>query len=154
MQSVNLSALNDLDKKMEELLKEAPKLREKLHEDLGAMALKKVKAEIAMSGLNDSHQKIRAWQESHTGSKGGYAAVRAKDNPSGDDGAGAVTNYLNSGHRTRPPSYKDPNYRRRVNQSYVEGLEFYQNAVPRIESEMIKMGEEFVEKMAKKIGGG
>ena len=103
MQSIEINGLAELDAKLQAILKELPEARRQLHERLAEMAKKEVDAQIDASGLNDSHGKIKGWQEAHVGSGGGYAAVRPQKGMTGDNSPGAITNYLENGHRIREP---------------------------------------------------
>jgi hypothetical protein len=104
MQSINLNGLEELTKELNALLNEFPEARRKLHEEMANMAKKEVDTQIIASGIQDDKGKIREWQEEHVGSGGGYAAVRAAKGSTGDNSPGAITNYLENGHRIRGTS--------------------------------------------------
>ena len=88
------------------------------------------------------------------GSGGGYAAIRPVDTSTGDNSPGAITNYLESGHKIRRPSGLARRYRSRIRKAYVDGYHFYQKAETRVEAKAIKLAQEFADKLAKRIEGG
>jgi len=153
MQSVDLTGLNKLDNDLQDLFDEIPELRKQLHEEIGDIIKSEVNAQIARSGLNDSSGHIKEWQETHIGSGGGYAAVRASDKMVGDNSPGAITNYLENGHKIREPSGNNKKYRPRIKKPYVDGFHFYQVARNTVESKAIETAEKFAEKFAKKMEG-
>lgn len=154
MQSIDTRGLEELTKRLNVLLAEAPEAKRRLHEELAEMMKKEVDAQIDASGIQDTQGKIRAWQEEHVGSGGGYAAVRAAKGSTGDNSPGAITNYLESGHKIRRPSGKAKHYKPKINTPYVEGRHFYQNAQKSIDAKAIQMVEQFVEDLASSIEGG
>lgn len=144
MQAVDLTDLEKLDKRLENLLKEFPEKRKDLHDNLADLIKNKVDSEISKS-VNDSYMKIRKWQGKYVGSKGGYAAVRAVDTSVGKNSPGAITNYLEGGHKIRKPEGKNKYYKSRVKKIYVDGFHFYENSSKQIESEAISMIENFID---------
>lgn len=153
MQSIELEGLKKLDEDLKTLLEEFPEARKKLHERLAKIAKEDVDRQINTSGINDSIGKVKGWQESHVGSGGGYAAVRPEKGKTGPNSPGAITNYLESGHRIRGPSGKSKYYRPRIKKPYVDGYHFYQSASVAVESKAIAEAKKFVEEMAKKLEG-
>lgn len=152
MQSIEVRGLEELDKRLELLLKEAPEAKRKLHEELAVMAKQEVDIQIAAS-LDDSNGKIQNWQTEHVGSGGGYAAVRPTDKTTGDNSPGAITNYLESGHSIRPPSGTARRYKPKIKVPYVDGRHFYQNARRNVTANAIYIAEKFADDLAKKIMG-
>ncbi len=151
MQSVDLTALERLDKDLQELFDELPDRRRQLHEKIAKDIKDEVDIQIALSGLNDSSGNIKAWQEPHVGSWGGYAAVRASDASTGDRSPGAITNYLENGHKIREPSENSKKYRPRIKTSYVCGYHFYQSARYNVEWRAIAAAEEYVNDITRKL---
>ena len=94
MQHVDIKGLDGTIKNKRELHRE-------FHEKSGVLIEKLVKRKILSSGIKDNHGKIRGWQVRYIGSGGGYAAVRATDSSSGNNSPGAITNYLENGHKFR-----------------------------------------------------
>lgn len=154
MQSVDIKGLEELTENLNALLAKAPEARRKLHEELADMAKKEVDAQIVASGIQDDQGKIREWQEEHVGSGGGYAAVRAAKGSTGDNSPGAITNYIESGHKIRQPSSNAKHYKPRINMPYVEGRHFYQNAQRNVDAKAVQIAEQFAEKLADRIEGG
>lgn len=153
MQSIEISGLTELSKRLNDLLDEAPEARKKLHEELAEMTKQTVDSHIALSGVHDDKNKIKDWQEEHVGSGGGYAAVRASSESTGDNSPGAITNYLESGHAIRQPSGKSKRYKPDINVPYVDGRHFYQSARKDVMTQAVDRAEKFAEELAKKIKG-
>lgn len=159
MQSINLSGLDGLTKDFDALLKKMPEKRRALHEELAGLAKREVDAQISTS-LHDNSGTVRSWQEQHVGSLGGYAAVRATDKgdgehpATGDDSPGAITNYHESGYKTRKPS---GNAKRpqpgKSKMPYVDGRHFYQKTQTSVESKAIDLVNRFADDLAKELGG-
>lgn len=152
MQSVEMVGLRDLDTDFEHLLREIPEGRRRLHDEIGAAILEDVRANITSSGINDSRGRIRGYQEHYVGSGGGYAAVRAVKGmgPSGyDDSPGAITNYLENGHRIRQPSGTAKRRRKgRAKKPYVDGFHFYAAAERNAEIVALAAAEKFADSLA------
>lgn len=121
-----------------------------------------VNSSITGSGLRDDHGKIRGWQRQHEGAGGGYAAYRpisARDVGGGAAAAkrlvganspGAITNYLESGHKLRFPSGKSERYRPEVHMARAKAYRFYAGTAPdidRIEAEMRQEMEQFCKQL-------
>ena len=147
MQSLETKGLDELADKIGKILDEMPDRRRKLHETLAAKLKSSIAAEISVS-VNDSHGKIRGWQEAAVGSGGGYAAVRAVKGATGADSPGAITNYLENGHKIRPAG-SGKNYRPRIKVPYVNGHHFYATVRGRVVSEVMAAGEDFINEIAR-----
>lgn len=159
MQSINLSALDELTKDLDALLKKMPEKKRELHEDLAQVAKREVDMQISIS-LNDSSGTIKSWQEQHVGSGGGYAAVRATNKgtgghpATGDNSPGAITNYHESGYKTRRASGNAKRPRAgRSKMAYVNGRHFYQKAQTTVESKAIDVVNQFADDLVKELGG-
>ena len=153
MTSVQLTGLNQFDSDLETLLNELPEARRELHERIAKITKQEVDTQINASGLKDSSGKIKDWQESVVGSGGGYAAVRPEKGETGANSPGAITNYLENGHRIREASGKSKNYHPRIKKPYVDGYHFYQEASTAIEAKVITEAEQFAEEIRKKLEG-
>lgn len=153
MQSVEFDGLNKLDNDLKDILDSVPQARKELHEKIADIIKKEVDKEISASGLNDSSGKIKDWQESVVGSGGGYAAGHAVKGNTGENSPGAVTNYLENGHRIREPSGTSKNYRPHIKKSYVDGYHFYQSASTTVEAKAIEEADHFVEEIKRKMEG-
>ncbi|MBE6722698.1 MAG: hypothetical protein E7572_09540 [Ruminococcaceae bacterium] len=123
MQSIDDAALQQLEQKFEAVMKKFPPERRALHERIGDIARAEVTGNIAGSGMKSTGT-VEDWQQKYVGSGGGYAAVRAIKG-SGSNGPGAITNYLENGHKIRAPSGAAKRYKPRVNTAYVNGYHFY-----------------------------
>lgn len=153
MQSVDLSQFSRLDEDLNTILKGIPKGRRELHERMADVIKKEVDSEISQTGLNDNSGHIKQWQEPHVGSGGGYAAVRATSKSTGNNSPGAITNYLENGHKIRQQSGGNPYYRPHIKKAYVDGFHFYSSANNTIESKVIAEVEKFTDEIAQKLGG-
>lgn len=153
MQSVEFSEVEELDKSLKKLLEEIPVARKELHEGIANILKNEVDKGINTSGLNDNNGKVKEWQESVVGSGGGYAAVHAESGITGNNSPGAITNYLENGHKIRQPSGKSKHYRPRIKKSYVNGYHFYQSASKTAESIALSYTEDFVETIKNQLEG-
>lgn len=116
-QSVQISGFDDLDARLDSIIHGAKDKRREIHEKIGAKMKTEVDRQIG-NRINDSHGKIRSWQDKFTGSGGGYSAVRAiKGKNERGYAYGYITNALENGHRvrvSRRPGYKSTSKRFRV----------------------------------------
>jgi hypothetical protein len=153
MQNVDFSELISFDDELKALLEELPERRRELHARIGPVIKSEVDMQIAQSGLNDSSGRVKDWQGTHIGSGGGYAAVRATDKSTGKDSPGAITNYLENGHKIREPSGNSERYRPRIKKTYVDGFHFYKNARSEAEAKALEAAEEYVKEISEKLEG-
>lgn len=154
MQSVSIKGMDDLDKDLKAILKDAPDMRRRLHEDIARNLKTEVDAQIGSSGINDSHGTVKGWQEERVGSGGGYAAISAVSGQTGANSPGAITNYLESGHKTRQPTGSAKRRRRsQAKKAYVDGFHFYQSAGVRAENIAIASAEKFADELKQKLEG-
>lgn len=133
--------LRSLDMRLKEILLRAPEQQRALHERLGTALLDEVRHRAPISikghslGHGEYHERgtLRRWQTKYIGTRGGYAAIRAAEKPKGVNGAGAITNYVENGHRVGRAGYGvSARTRRRRRQygmiptlSFVNGRGFY-----------------------------
>ena len=134
----------------DEILREFPERRRELHERVGRAVQRELQQQIASSGINDSSGRVRRWQVAHVGSGGGYAAVRPEKGQTGADSPGAITNYLEGGHRIASPR-GGKNYRPPLRVSYVSGYHFYAAAAMRAESIAIGEAEAWADEIAREL---
>lgn len=121
-------------------------VRTELLAEAGDELHRAVTTSFSGSGIQTRTGKVLSWQQKHV--KKGYAAVRPQDRPTGKDGPGAITNYLESGHRIRRPSGKGKRpYRPRINKARVPGFRFYKTAAVQAE----KLAEDLGQRMAEQI---
>lgn len=144
MQSMSCD-LNELSKRLNDIAEEFPEKNRELHIKLGGTIKSIVNSKIGGTG------KVRGWQKVFIGSKGGYAAVRSISTMTGNKSPGAITNYVNSGHKIRPHR-SSKRYYSRINVAYVNGKRFYEKSVVDSESELIKAAEEFAQQIADDLG--
>lgn len=153
MQSIDLKAMEKFIDDLNDLLDDIPNARRELHEEMAKLLKTEVDEAIISSGIQDTSGKVRSWQEARVGSGGGYAAIRPTDSSVGPNSPGAITNYLEHGHRIRRPSGNAKRYRPKIRVPYVDGRHFYQSASRTIEPKAIALAEQFAEKLAKRIEG-
>lgn len=157
MQCIDLSALDELDRRFEQALQEIPGARRELHKRIADVLEREVKSQIGASGFSDGGAKLEDWQKSYVGTGGGYAAVRPKGSADGveigPNGPGAITNYNEGGHRVRPASgnAKRPQ-KGRAKKIYVEGQHYYAQVNSRAEALVIDEAETYMERVAGKLG--
>lgn len=97
---VKVEGFDKIDANLEKVLTGAKAKREQLHEKV-ATELKTMVDQSIGKNLNDANGKVRSWQVRHVGSLGGYAAVHPGDMQYRGTAVGAVTNYLEVGHKVR-----------------------------------------------------
>ena len=153
MQSVDLTALKRFDDDLKALLEEVPERRRELHERIARVVEDEVRMQIGNSGLKDSSGRVKDWQEGHVGSRGGYAAVRPTSTSTGRNSPGAITNYLENGHKIRTPSGNSKHYRPRIKKAYVDGFHFYSSAKNTVESKVIAEAEKYVKEITERLEG-
>ena len=103
-------------------------MKPQLVKSIGDKLLKAVQANVDSSGINDAHGHVKSWQELRIGSAHGYAAVSPAKSKSGSDSPGAITNYLESGHKTRMPSGRAQRYTPRIEKTRTTAYGFYRSA--------------------------
>lgn len=150
MQGIDLKALDELGKDIADLIKNFPDMQRELHEEFADIIKKRVDSEIG-SSLKNGVTKIKMWQGKYVGSYGGYAAVRAVNTSIGKDSPGAITNYLENGHKIRKPTGKNKRYKPRINKIYVDGYHFYSKASNGLEGDIIKISEKFTKSIRDKL---
>lgn len=131
----DLSEWTEFCEQCNTILKKLPDIKAELLEKAGDDVRDEVRRSILTAEINDAHGRVTTWQNRHVGSGRGYVAVRSDSVEvlSGGGGrntlnAGALTNYLNSGHKVRQPSGRTRRYVPRAKITYVPGAKFYQKA--------------------------
>lgn len=113
--------------------------RAELLEQAGNRLEQALAKSITASGLQDTHGKVRSWQELVKGSGGGYVAIHPKPRTyivtkTGKKYAvGHVTNAIENGHKVRFPSGKAERYRPEVHVARARAFKFYANTQPEVE---------------------
>ena len=161
MQSIEMSDLDRLLSDWEKLLRDFPVLKETFLEQAGQRVKQEVDETIRGAGMKNQGGPLPGWQTYHVGSGLGYIAVRAKGwregATTGDNSPGAITNYTENGHRIRKPDVvhrKGYRYRKRINEPAVRGFHYYANVrASDIKDQIGAMGEEFMQKIARRLEG-
>lgn len=149
---INTNQWNTFWKRWQETIDSIPGMKEEMLERIGESVRDTVRANIDASGLNDSRGRVKRWQNWHKGDGLGYVAVRADsvEVAAGNRdrqrlNAGALTNYLTSGHKTRMPSGRAKRYQPRARMTRVKGLDFYRKAHAEAEKIALQEAEAFLE---------
>lgn len=130
MQSVDLKGLDELSGMFRRMQEQFPKSQRAYHERVAQRLRQEVSAEI--SATTKSSGRLASWQQEHIGSGGGYAAIRPVSGISGANSPGAITNYVENGHKVAsgPRANRKSTtrkYRSRLKTGVVKGRHFYQN---------------------------
>lgn len=159
--------LRSLDMRLKEILLRAPEQQRALHERLGTALLDEVRHRAPISikghslGHGEYHERgtLRRWQTKYIGTRGGYAAIRAAETPKGVNGAGAITNYVENGHRVGRAGYGvSARTRRRRRQygmipplSFVNGRGFYHKAHATAARLLTQAAERWADEIAREL---
>ena len=158
--------LDRLSARLREVVARAPQMQRALHERLGARLLDDVRHRTPIRikghhlGHGEYHQRgrLRRWQTKYIGSKGGYAAVRAAEKPKGANGAGAITNYVENGHKTghAQQGVSQRTRRRwrqmvRPPQAFVSGRGFYHAAEQTADRLLIQAAERWAQEIVEEL---
>lgn len=128
-QAVMRRDLDKLSARLCNIARRFPEMQREMHEKLGDALLRTVRGQIAGS-LRDSRGRIAGYQAKYIGARGGYAAVRAANRGTGANSPGAITNYLENGHKIRRPSGRSKyKYRPRIHRAYVDGFHWARRSV-------------------------
>ena len=157
MQSIDYKGLDELDRRFADVLKERPELRKQMHTEAAQALQTEVRDQISRTGIVERTGKLKGWQNNYVGTGGGYAAVRAiggnEGGGTGPNSAGAITNYLQSGHKVRPPTGDAKHPRKsRARQQYVKGYYFYTAARDHAQQVALEAANRYAERIAEKIG--
>ena len=145
MPEIGLSGLDGLEKEFQKLLSEFPEKRAALVQKVGGEIKALLDSEIGGIG------KVQRWQVVHIGSRGGYAAVRPMGSSegagSGKNSPGAITNYIENGHRTRQPGGGAKYYKPQIKVARVPGRKFYEKTATGAQSIAIREAEAWVQEL-------
>lgn len=159
--------LRRLSERMQQIVRDAPDQQRALHERLGETLLDDVRHRAPISvkghdlGHGEYHERgtLRRWQTKYIGTRGGYAAIRAATEPRGDSGAGAITNYVENGHRVGRAGYgvsaRTRRRRRRYGMiptlSFVNGRGFYHKAHATAARLLTQAAERWADEIAREL---
>lgn len=158
--------LRRLSERLQQIVRDAPDQQRALHERLGTALLDDVRHRAPIStkghslGHGEYHERgtLRRWQTRYIGSKGGYAAIRAAETPKGVNGAGAITNYVENGHRvgSRHQGVSARTRRRWKQydvpiQSFVSGRGFYHAAQETADRRLTQAAEQWADEIAREL---
>ena len=134
MNGVEIRGLEELQERMNTMIEALPEKRRSLHARLAVRLKEEVDDAIGMR-IQDEEGHVRAWQAASVGSGGGYAAVRPQKGETGPESPGAITNYLENGHRIRG------------GQSRARAFRFYAEARSRAKEVALEEAERFAAEM-------
>ena len=156
--SVDTSKWSEFWSRWEENIKQIPGLKEKILEKAGEDIRDAVRQSIDRSGVKDRLGRVKSWQNAHIGSMLGYVAIRADSVEVASGGgnkamlnAGALTNYLASGHKVRGPSGRSKRYVPRARMAKIPGHGFYNDAAGTAEEVAVQAAEAFLAQIKEMI---
>ena len=142
MQSVEISGLKEVQKKLDGFPEAMKQARGEFFEEAGQKMLSAVRRRIGGSG------RVAGVQERYTGTGKGYAAVRAKDDTDLDGyAAGYITNALENGHKQQSGRYV-PAIGKRRKESQVSGKYMYHKTESIELQQLTENGAKEIEKKA------
>lgn len=92
MQRLEVTYQSNIAETLQGLAEEFRAARAEMLEQAGKSLEQALSKSIIASGLQDTHGKIRSWQEQYKGSGGGYVALRPRKGETGANSPGAITN--------------------------------------------------------------
>jgi len=145
--------------KWQDTINAIPGMKEEILERAGKEIQAEVHRAIDASGLDDRRfGRVKKWQNPHVGSGLGYVAVRSDSVMVRSGGgtkeplnAGALTNFLTSGHKVRKPSGRAKLYRSRATKTRVEGFRFYKTAGAQAEKAAAAAAEAFLARLEEEL---
>lgn len=139
--------------------KRLPEVRAAFLERAGTELENVVRGNVS-SRISDNRGKVAGWQERHIGSRYGYAAVRARrstlaeqDEANRGSTPGAITNYLENGHKIRPPGGSAKRYRPKIKVARVSGRYFYRASRASLDALAASGAQELAKSIAKELIG-
>ena len=157
MTNVDYSGLDELDARFADALRARPGLRRAMHAEVARALETEVRDQIVMTGIRRRTGRLEGWQQGRTGSGGGYAAVRpigsAEGGGTGRNSEGAITNYLEHGHKTRRPTGAAKRRKRGgKRQGFARGHYFYEAARRGSQRTAFAAANRYAERMAERLG--
>lgn len=153
MASYEIKGLDEFEKALTEIIENKKADRADLHGKIAEALKQGIDSAIGKSGLNDASGHIKSYQQAVVGSRGGYAALRPIKGSNGKVAFGALTQFLEGGHKIRQPGTAAKRYRPRINTLYVSGFHFYGALRSEIEGRIIALAEAEAERIAKELEG-
>lgn len=150
-----MAGINVITDALERTLKQFPEARRAAVERATAAIENRVRDEIG-ARINDSQGRIASYQRIRIGSGGGYGVVEAnKGTATGSLAKGALTNYLERGHRIRSPkSSGSKGYKPRIKMAHVPGRWFYAAAEAEAERIALDQAKKVCAELAHMLEGG
>ena len=158
---IDTSDFQEFWKRWGKSIEQIPDMKKAILEKIGDRVQDEVRSRIDSSGLSDHRGRVKLWQKHHVGSGSGYVAIRSDSVEvlagyrRKSDGlqtetlnAGALTNFLTSGHRVRGPSGRTKRYQPRARMTRVKGYDFYAKAQAEAEKIAVQEAEDFLRRLA------
>lgn len=116
-----------------------------------------VDSAVGASNPDINGDTVQGWQGAYVGSRGGYAAVRARSGEFKVQGSkryavGYLTNTLENGGKARLPSGRDPYYRPRIEWGRIRPRGFYKRAGAQFKTPAAV--QQFVDRVVSILKGG
>lgn len=124
-------------------------VRDKYLAEGGDRLRQAVEGSIRVSGMTIRSGDVITWQKLYRSK--GYAAVRPVSGETGANSPGAITNYLEGGHKIRGISGTAARYRPRIHVARVPGFRFYESAKQDAEKIAAEVAARCADEVAKKI---
>jgi hypothetical protein len=147
-------------RRWENTIEQIPGMKEAMLQQVGTRVRAEVRNEIDRAGVKDRAGRVKMWQNRYVGSGLGYVAVRSESvevtaGPKGRQvlNAGALTNFLTSGHKVRQPSGRSRRYVPRAKMARVKEYGFYKQANTQAEKIGIQEAEEFLNRFKVTLEG-
>lgn len=161
MQSVDTHDLDQLLASWNRILQDYPAAKRHLLDELGRDILQRVQGNIRSSGMQHGGGHLVAWQQYYVGKFSGYTAVRAvgsrEGHRPGKNSPGAITNYTENGHATRPPdrsATRSSHYQARIHRANVSGYHYYYEAKTELETMGASAVHALIADIAQRLEGG
>lgn len=152
-QELDFSEFRRVFENLDRVKDQIPEIKREFLDSLGRRMLSSVRWAIGGEG------KVQSWQEYSIGSRGGYAAVRPKENTYQNSSkreysVGFITTKIENGHRIRSPSGQAKgSYRYRGDAhkaNRIPGRYFYKDSQAAVDN-FAKAGKELADKIAQTI---
>lgn len=150
---IEFDELDKLVKTLSDAQKALPAIRREVLEECAEKLQELVRKNIDNSGITDSRGRVKQWQVKYFGTRGGYVAVRAEDSEAGPTSPGAITNYLESGHKNRRPTGRSKRYQPKINTDRTPGHFFYQHSKNEVGKIVQEAAERLAETVAERLEG-
>jgi hypothetical protein len=153
-QTIEVNGIEELKNRLDSIMRESHDMRESIHTRV-AVEMKRIVAGNVRHNLpnHDEHMTVQGWQTPHVGSGGGYAAVRAIKGKTGRNSPGAITNYLENGHKVKIARTVIAAKRSKSKRMRVVGFGFYADSKTQAKRLALEASDELTRWVKGKIEG-